>query len=214
MKFRIGKKMIVLAGPSCGKTEVCKEFPSLFVDQDAIMRTIDASYFRRMRDVRSGLAKEDKDYLEMIDRKFVREALGAVREDKNVLLSRCTKEMLIKLFAAIPNGKLHLAVYREDPKEILTLMKERDSDTSITSAIVQKWVEDARSYLPIVAEHVIWLKKGQFLKDVLDIPGAKIDVEVKDANSSSLKEAEEEARRENLEHVARESDNDGKEENS
>lgn len=212
MRFRVGKKMIILAGPSSGKTEVCKKYPSVFVDQDAIMRTIDASYFRRMRDVRSGLSVEDKEYLESMDRKFVKEALGAVREEKNVLLSRITKDMLIKLFAAIPNGKLHLAVYREDPKEIFDIMKKRDSDSSITMAIVQKWVEDAKSFLPTVAENVIWLKKGQFLEDVLDIPGAKIDKDTKDANSQTLKEAEEEARQLNIEQVARESEEDGKEE--
>lgn len=212
MRFRVGKKMIILAGPSTGKSEVCKKYPSVFVDQDAIMRTIDASYFRRMKDVRSGLAKEDSEYLESMDRKFIKEALAAVREEKNVLLSRITKEMLIKLFAAIPNGKLHLAVYREDPNEILSIMKERDGDTSITGAVVQKWVENARSSLPVFAENIIWLKRGQYLEDVLDIPGAKIDQEVKDSNTASLKEAEEEARRENVEFVAKEGDADGKEE--
>lgn len=212
MKFRIGKKMVILAGPSTGKSELCKKYPSVFVDQDAIMRTIDASYFRRMKDVRNGLSKEDPEYLESMDRKFVKEALGAVREEKNVLLSRITKEMLVKLFAAIPNGKLHLAVYREDPQEILAIMKERDGDVSITGALVQKWVESARSSLPTVAENIIWLKRGQYLEDVLDIPGAKIDKEIKDSNTATLKEAEEEARRENIEFVAKEGDSDGKDE--
>lgn len=206
-KFRITKSMIILAGPTTGKSELTKKYPSVFVDQDNIFRNIDASYFRMKKDLQKSDPAELEKYLDMMDSKFVREALSYLRDGKNLLLSRLNNSMIPKFFAFIPNAKIHLMVWRDNPQEVFRLMNERDGvDKAIPFSDIDKWYKVARS--SEVSVNQVWLKNGQYLEDILDIPGAKIDVMTKEANTNLAKSVEEQAREEDVKRAAMEV-NDG-----
>lgn len=210
-KFRVTKSQIILAGPSTGKTEVVNKYPSIFVDQDNIFRLIDASYFRTRRDLMKGDPKELEKYILDIDMKFVKEALAYLRDEKVLLLSRLTQNMIPKFFAFIPNAKIHLMVWRDNPQEVFKIMKSRDGDSGPSFEEIDKWYKAARSAQ--FAEATIWLKNGQYLENVLDIPGAKQDELTKEANTK-LAKAQEEASRENDVINAAKGDDDGNSEES
>lgn len=205
-KFQITKSQIIIAGPSCGKSFVSKEFPSIFIDQDAIMRTIDNSYFKQQSEMRTKTRSEQDAFYEKYDKLFVREALKYLREGKCLLCSRLNKDTLAKFFAFIPNGKAGLFVWRDNPQEVFRLLKEENEDSSVTFQLVDQWYKDARSFQ--YADSKIFLKNGQYLKDILNIPGAKIDVLAKEANTDRVKDIEESQRLAALENTERE-ENDG-----
>lgn len=205
-KFQITKSQIIIAGPTCGKSFVSKEFPSLFIDQDSIMRTIDNSYFKQQAEIRARPKADQDIFNEKYDKLFVREALKYLREGKNLLCSRLNKDMLAKLFAFVPNGKASLFVWRDNPQEVFRLLKEENEDSSVTFQLVDQWYKDARSFQ--FADSKIFIKNGQFLKDVLNIPGAKVDVLTKEANTDRVKDIEESQRLAALENKERE-DSDG-----
>lgn len=210
-KFRVTEGMIILAGPTTGKSELTKTYPSVFVDQDVIFRSIDASYFKEREHLKKGDPVELEKYLKSMDNKFVKEALAALRKGKNLLMSRMTSEMIPKFFAFIPNAKVHLMVWRDNPQEVFRLMNEDKDNGKIPFAIVDKRYKDARSWT--IADKVIWLKNGQYLADVLDIPGGKIDVEEKKGNTDLAKEMEEANREDQIRNAAAE-ERDGSTEES
>lgn len=210
-KFQITKSQIIIAGPTCGKSFVSKEFPSLFIDQDAIMRTIDNSYFKQQTEIRSRPKAEQDEFYEKYDKLFVRDALKYLREGKNLLCSRMNKGMLAKFFAFVPNGKASLFVWRDNPQEVFRLLKEDNEDSSVTFQIVDQWYKDARSFQ--FSDSKIFIKNGQFLKDVLNIPGARVDTFVKEANTDRVKDIEESQRLAALENTEREESDGSSEEN-
>lgn len=201
-KLRIVPKMIIYVGPACGSDDLVKNYPNRIIDQNTIMRIIDASYFKTKRALKDADVEELAKYENLMRDKFVKEALGFLRKDFCLVLNRLDKDMFPKFFAFIPNGKLHAVVYRDSPSDIIEYNKENmDEKAFISTENVQKDFERIKSFS--LAERFVWLPKGTTVSDVVDVSGA-FDHSGKDQNSKTVKEVEEKEREASIINKARE----------
>jgi hypothetical protein len=147
---------LLIAGPSSGKSTLIKKYPDMdIMDSDLVIESLAPSWWSNHEQSPSDATYELLAYM-------IRAISAASR---TLWLTNIWGKLYLDILVRHKREKI-IFVYREDPVEIQSIFA-RLGKRPVELSTLKEWVASHKQFAHLVTKHVVALKNGQYLSDVV-----------------------------------------------